>query len=146
MNAEDRINKFSFLLGKWELKYKVSKTRFSEENYGEGEGEFKKILDNHYVTFEYKAKISGTESSAHAIFAWDEKSNIYRYWWFEDSGQFMEATADFIDEKTLCLNWHNSLLVQTFHKTDDGKIILQMKYPINNENYNPVLEVSLTRR
>ncbi|MGE5861792.1 MAG: hypothetical protein ACM34J_14600, partial [Ignavibacteria bacterium] len=67
-------------------------------------------------------------------------------WWFEDSGAFMEASCNFIEENTLCLNWHDSLLVQTFRRIDEGKINLQMKYPRNENEYELILEVVLTRK
>ena len=57
----------------------------------------------------------------------------------------MKATCDFINENTLCLNWHNSLLVQTFRKTEDGKIILQMKNPSIKNGYELILKVIFTK-
>ena len=140
------INKFNFLLDRWNLEYRVPKSQFGEEDYGSGEGDFKRILNDRYVTFDYHAKLTSGEGSAHALFAWDEKSKIYRYWWFEDSGAFMEATCNFLDENTLCLNWHNSLFVQTFSKEENGKIILQMRYPSNKKDYELVLEVIFTKK
>jgi hypothetical protein len=67
-------------------------------------------------------------------------------WWFEDSGEFMEATCNFLNETTLCLNWHNSLLVQTFQLIENGKMILQMKYPSNQNDYEVVLKVVFTKK
>ena len=139
------MDKFNFLLGTWKLEYKVPKSQFSEGDTGNGEGEFKRILNDRYVTFDYHAKLTRGEGAAHAIFAWDEKSKIYRYWWFEDSGAFMEATCNFINENTLCLNWHNSILVQTFKKMEDGKVVLQMSYPSEKNGYEVVLEVILVK-
>ena len=138
------MDKFNFLLGRWKLEYKVPESQFSQSDHGEGKGEFKKILNNQYVTFDYISMLLQGEGAAHAIFAWDEKSKIYRYWWFEDSGEFMQATCNFIDEDTLALNWHNSLLIQTFNKVNDKKIILKMKYPLNKDEYKLVLEVLFT--
>jgi len=140
------MDKFSFLLGTWKMKYKIPKGQFSSEDIGEGKGIFKRILNNRYVTFDYNAKLTTIEAAAHAIFAWDEKSKIYRYWWFEDSGESMKATCNFINENTLCLNWHNSLLVQTFHRAENGKIILQMKNPSNKNDYDIILEVVFTKK
>lgn len=140
------MDKFNFLLGTWKLDYKVPKSQFSAGDTGTGEGNFQMILNNRFVTFNYYAKLSGGESTAHAVFAWDEKNKIYRYWWFEDSGAFMEASCNFINEHTLCLNWHDSLLVQTFHRIDENKIILQMKYPGNENDYELILEVVLTKK
>lgn len=95
------MDKFNFLLGVWKLEYQVPKSQFSEYDSGEGEGEFKRMLNNKYVTFDYYAKLSKGEGAALAIFVWDKRSNIYRYWWFEDSGEFMEATCNFLNETTL---------------------------------------------
>ncbi len=144
-NQSDPLDKFNFFLGTWKMDYNIPKSQFSPEDNGEAEGEFKRILNNRYVSFDYHGKFSSGEGGAHALFVWDEKSKIYRYWWFEDSGAFMTATCDFIDENTLCLNWHNSLLVQTFRKMDDGKIILQMKHPSTDEEYKSVLDVVFTK-
>ncbi|MCJ7552266.1 MAG: hypothetical protein MUO34_00150 [Ignavibacteriaceae bacterium] len=140
------MDKFNFLLGTWKLHYKVPKSHFSDVDIGEGEGEFKRILNNQYVTFDYSAKLSNSEGAAYAIFAWDEKSQIYRYWWFEDSGEFMKATCNFINENTLCLNWHNSLLVQTFSRIENGNILLEMRYPSNKNDYEIILEVVFTKK
>jgi hypothetical protein len=140
------MEKFNFLIGKWNLEYRVPESRFSPKDHGWGEGEFKRILNNKYVTFDYHAKLTAGEGSAHGIFAWDDKSKIFRYWWFEDSGAFMEATCDFLEENTLCLNWHDSILVQTFTRKEDEKVILEMRYPKDKTDYEIVLEVVLTKK
>ena len=139
------MDKFNFLLGAWELEYIVPKSQFSEYDSGKGKGEFKRILNNKYVTFDYHAKLTGVEDGAHAIFVRDKRNNNYKYWWFEDSGEFSEATCNFIDDKTLCLNWHNSLFVQTFQLKDNGNIQLEMRYPKNKDDYEVVLEVIFTK-
>jgi hypothetical protein len=135
------MEKFDFLLGAWELKYDVPKSQFSDKLTGEGRGEFKRILNDRYVTFDYEARFSKGEASAHAVFVWDKKDNNYKYWWFEDSGEFNQATCDFIDKNTLCLNWHNSLFVQSFHKSKNGDVILEMRYPKDRNDYKIVLKV-----
>ncbi len=140
------MDKLSFLLGTWEMDYKVPKSSFSSGDSGKGEGTFKRILNNRYVTFEYYVKYSASEGSAQAIFTWDDKNKIYRFWWFESSGSFSEASCNFTSENTLCLNWHNSLLVQSFQLHNDGKLILQMKHPLDNNNYEIVLEVVFTKK
>lgn len=137
----NKMDQFNFLLGKWNLKYKVPKSVFSDEDFGIGKGEFKTFLNNRFVTFDYDAKLSKREVAAHAIFGWDDKNKIYRYWWFENSGEFMEASCDFINENSLRLNWYNSLLVQTFHLIENGNIIMRMNYPINDNDNALVLEV-----
>ena len=138
------MDKFNFLLGKWKLEYKIPKSQFSDGNNGEGEGEFRRILNDKYVCFDYRARLSNIQNAAHGIFVW-EKKNIYKYWWFEDSGAFMEATCNFINENTLCLNWHNSLLVQTFQKLEADKIVLHMKHPTSANKFEIILEVILTK-
>lgn len=142
----DPVDKFNFLLGTWQLEYNVPKSLFSDADNGKGYGEFKRILNSRYVSFDYSAKLSKGEAAAHAVFAWDEKNKIYKYWWFEDSGAFMTATCNFVDENTLCLNWHNSLLVQSFNITENGKVILRMKYPLNTNDYDLILEVVFTKK
>ena len=144
-NELNPMDKFNFLLGPWKLESKVPKSQFSDYDTGEGKGEFKRILNNRYVTFDYHANLSKDEGAAHAIFAWDKRSEIYRFWWFEDSGEFDKATCNFVNENTLCLNWHNSLLVQTFSQMEDGKILLEMKQPLNKNEYELILEVLFTK-
>jgi len=144
-NELNPMDKFNFLLGRWKLKYKVPNSLFGDEDEGEGTGEFKRILNDKYVTFDYSAKLQAGEGSAHAIFVWDEKAKIYRYWWFEDSGSFMTASCNFIDEDTLCLNWHDSLLVQTFKRENANRIVLKMKYPSGDNSYDLILEVTFIR-
>ena len=144
MNKEvNPMDKFDFLIGKWKLKYYVPKSFMSDEDTGEGTGEFKRILNNKYVSFDYSAKLSKGEGSAHAIFAWDNKLN--KFWWFEDSGNYSAATCNFINDDTLCLNWHDSLLVQSFKKENSNKVILRMKYPTNENKHDLVLEVTFTK-
>ena len=145
-NDSTSMDKFNFLLGSWEMKYNVPKSKFSDGDIGKGHGEFKRILNNRYVCFDYTAKLSRSESAAHAIFAWDNKSKIYRYWWFENSGEFMKATCEFVNENTLSLNWHNSLLIQTFSKIENNKIILQMKNPSIENDYELILEVIFNKK
>ncbi len=141
----DPMDKFNFLLGTWKMKYKVPKSQLSPADKGTGIGEFKRMLNDKYVTFDYHAKFTESEGAARGIFGWDEKSNIYRYWWFEDSGAFMEASCNFTNDDTLNMNWHNSTLVQTFTKMKNGKVILQMKTPVNKEDFTVVLEVIFTK-
>ncbi len=140
------IEKFNFLLGRWDLKYKVPKRLFSSGDEGVGTGEFKRILNDKYIVFNYSARLRLSANSAKGIFAWDGKSNLYRYWWFEDSGSFLSATCSFINDETLCLNWHDSLLVQTFKKESDTEVTIQMKYPSDENKHDVILEVKLTKQ
>lgn len=141
----DPMDKFGFLLGQWQMKSEIPKSQFSDYDTGEGRGEFKRILNQRYVTFDYMTNYSNSQGAAHAIFVWDNKNKNYKYWWYEDSGEFSQATCDFIDENTLCLNWHNSLFVQTFQLMENGKIKLEMRYPKDKDDYEVVLKVLFTK-
>ena len=135
------MNKLDFFLGKWKMECNVPESAFSKADKGTGIGEFKKELDDKYVVFNYKAKLSSGKGAAHGIFAWDSKEQNYKYWWFEDSGNFMTATCNFINDDTLHLNWHNSLLIQTFKKESKDKVVLKMEHPSPEGKYELVLEV-----
>jgi len=141
------MTKFEFFLGNWTLDYRVPKTVLSEATTGSGAATCKRALNDKYVYFDYSASFaSGDKAQAHAIFAWDEKAKIYRYWWFEDSGAFMNATCNFINDETLFLNWHDTLLIQTFTKVSPNRVILKMENPNSAGKYEVVLEVILTRK
>ncbi len=137
------MNKFEFLLGSWDLEYRIPKSIFSEAGSDMGIGSFTRALNDKYVFFEYSTKSGG---EAKGIFAWDEKIKIYRYWWFENSGSFQSATCNFINEGTIAMNWHDTLLVQTFTKESADRVVLKMEYPAEKGGYELVLEVILTRR
>ena len=51
-----------------------------------------------------------------------------------------------INDKVLCLNWHDSLLVQSFRAVDQDKIILRMEQPTPEGEYELVMEVIFTRK
>lgn len=140
------MEKFDFLLGSWNLEYRVPKSAFSEAVTGTGSGTFKRALDDKYVCFDYSSSIKGQEGQAHAIFAWDEKVKVYRYWWFESSGSFLTATCNFVNAETLFLNWHDTLLIQTFTREGPNKVVLRMEHPNVRGEYELILEVILTRK
>ena len=141
------MNKFNFLIGSWYLEYKIPKSPFSEKATGKGSGTFQRTLNNKYVIFDYKAYFStGDKAAAHGIFTWDEKLNMYRYWWFEDSGSYDTATCNFINDKTLFMSWHGSLLIQTFTKIDENTVELRMENPDKDGIFELVLEVIFKRR
>ncbi len=141
----DSMRKFNFLLGTWELKSEVPKSQFSEYDSGAGRGEFKTLLDGKYVSFDYMIKYTKTSGAAHAVFAWNSKSKNYDYWWFENSGDYMQASCNFIDDSTLCLNWYNSLFIQTFQLKENGNVVLEMRYPKNKDEFEVVLKVIFTK-
>lgn len=140
------MEKFEFLIGDWNLESNVPKSSFSEASTGTGFGTFKRTLDDKYVFFDYESNFEGETGGAHGIFAWDEKAKIYKYWWFENSGAFMEATCNFTEEDTLFMNWHNSLLIQTFKKLNNNKVVLHMSNASSENQFELVLEVILTRK
>lgn len=141
------MEKFDFLLGDWRLEYRVPQSAFSAAMTGSGSGTCKRALNDKYVYLDYAATFSsGDQCQAHGIFAWDDKLKLYRYWWFEDSGAFMAATCNFINEETLFMNWHDSLLIQTFTKKGPDKVILRMENPNSAGKYEVLLEVILTRK
>ena len=140
------MEKFDFLLGNWNMKYNIPKSSFSEAATGTGTGTFKRALDDKYVCFDYSSLINNEKGEAHAIFVWDNKSKIYRFWWFESSGNFSKATCNFVNNETLFLNWHDSLLIQTFKKVDSNKVILRMENPTSEGKYELIMEVIFTRK
>lgn len=112
MNQE-HLDKFGFLLGDWDMESRIPKSRFSEAGTDTGTGSFKKILNDKYVQFEYSSESGG---AAKGIFAWDGKMELYRYWWFENSGNFSSATCNFIDEGILAMNWLDSPVCSNLHQ------------------------------
>ena len=120
------MEKFNFLLGNWDMESNIPKSVFSEATSGTGNGTFKRALENKYVFFDYSSLINEQKVQAHAIFAWDEKAKIIRFFWFESSGNFLTATCEFVHEDILFMNWHDTLLEQTFRKINPNKVILIM--------------------
>jgi hypothetical protein len=137
------MDKFRFLLGNWNLEYRIPESFFSPAGSDSGTGSISRALNDKYVIFEYS---TATGSEAKGIFAWDEKIKAYRYWWFENSGNFLTATCNFINDEILAMNWHDTLLVQTFTKEDNDKIVLKMLHPGEKGGYDPVLEVVMKRK
>ena len=137
------MNKFEFLLGSWNLEYRIPNSILSEAGSDTGIGSFKRALNDKYVFFEYSSKSGG---EAKGIFAWDDKIKVYRYWWFENSGDYSAATCNFINDEVIAMNWHDSILVQTFVKDGPDKVILKMEYPSVKGGHELVLEVLFTRR
>ena len=142
MNSEE-MSKFEFLLGDWNLEYRIPESTMSKAGSDSGFGSFKRALNDKYVIFDYSTKSGG---QAKGIFAWDSKIKKYRYWWFENSGSFLSATCDFINDNTLAMNWHDSLLIQTFTRENSDMVILHMQNPSSKGDYQLVLEVIFTRQ
>jgi len=143
---EKAMEKFEFLLGDWDLEYRIPKSSMSQADTGTGSGTFKRFLDDKYVTFDYSCSLTTGQGQAHAIFVWDQKAKLYRFWWFENSGNFAQATCNFLNDKALFLNWHDSLLVQSFRAVEPDKIILRMEQPTPEGEYELVMKVIFTRK
>jgi len=142
---KDRMKKFDFLIGDWNLDYKVPKSAFGKAERGTGIGTFRRTLNDRYVYFDYECHLPSGDGQAHAVFVWDEKSKIYRYWWFEDSGNFLTATGEFVKAGVLCLNWHDTLLTQTFSQKSPDRVVLRMSHPDSAGKPEMILEVIFTR-
>ena len=142
----NKMEKFNFLLGDWDMESRIPKSQYSDADTGSGTGTFKRALDDKYVYFDYAASYTSGQGQAHGIFAWDEKAKVYRYWWFENSGTFMTATCNFINDETLFMNWHDTIIVQTFTKIAPNKVILRMEQPNAEGEYELILEVVFTRK
>jgi hypothetical protein len=145
-NEPDKMDRFEFLIGEWNLVYNIPKSTFGEAAKGTGKGRFRRALDDKFVTFDYESNINDQEGQAHGVFAWDEKIETYRFWWFESSGSFSEANCDFINDDVLYLHWHDSLLIQTFSKISRTNVILRMERPAANGRYELILEVIFKRK
>jgi hypothetical protein len=141
--ASDEMDRLGFLLGEWQLEYHIPKSRYSEAGTDTGTGKFQRALDGKYVFFDYSTATGG---KAHGIFAWDAKVQIIRYWWFENSGSFQAATCQFLDDDILAMNWHDTVLVQTFARLGPDRVMLRMQSPTVQGSYEPILEVVLTRK
>jgi hypothetical protein len=143
---EKKMDKFDFLLGSWNLDYRIPKSAMSEAGTASGTGTMMRVLKDKYVFFDYTASgMDGQKTSVHGIFTWDEKAGVYRYWWFEDSGNFLTATCNFINDKTLFMSWHDTLLTQTFTKKGPDEVVLRMEHPSAEGMVELVLEVLFTR-
>ena len=137
------MNKFEFLIGTWNLAYQIPNSVFSEAGSDTGIGSFKRMMNDKYVFFEYSTKSGG---EAKGIFAWDDKIEVYRFWWFENSGNYSTATCNFINDEVIAMNWHDSILVQTFVKDGPDKVVLKMEYPSVKGGHDLVLEVLFTKQ
>ena len=140
------MESFEFLLGDWNLDYQIPESSYSKACTATGKGSMRRFLNDKYVTFDYESTMEEQTGGAHGIFAWDPDLNLYRYWWFEDSGNFQDATCKFVNENTLFMNWNDTLLIQTFTKTGPDEVVLSMEEPDENGEYKPILKVILRRK
>jgi len=57
-----------------------------------------------------------------------------------------QAMCNFLDDKALFMNWHDSLFVQSFRAVDPNQVILRMEHPASEGEYEVVMEVIFTRK
>jgi hypothetical protein len=57
----------------------------------------------------------------------------------------MTATCRFVDDGILYLNWHESLLTQTFRKAGRNRVVLRMDHPDAKGKSITIMEVMFTR-
>ncbi len=58
----------------------------------------------------------------------------------------MEATCNFVNNETLFMNWHDTLIIQTFNKVSANKVILRMEHPEAQGKFELIMEVIFTRK
>jgi len=120
------MEKFEFLLGDWDMEYRVLKSSMSEAATGNGNGTFKKFLDDQYVLFDYSYSLTTGPGQAHAIYAWDEKTKLYRSWWFENSGNFSQATCNFLGDNGTVKEYPYGLVrIEFMGETTAGRVIFR---------------------
>jgi hypothetical protein len=97
-----------------------------------GTGSLRYLFDATYLTFDYQALQKETGemiAEAHAIFAWDKKLGQYQYYWFESSGNFLQATGVLRDADTLALEWQDIHCTQIFRRVSADGMYLEMQCP-----------------
>jgi hypothetical protein len=93
-------------------------------------GSLRYLFNATYLTFDYQMLEKSTEvmiGEAHAIFAWDKKLGQYRYYWFESSGNFLQATGILRDDRTLALEWQDIHCTQIFRRVSADAMVLEMQ-------------------
>jgi len=133
----------SFMVGDWELDYTVTQRGRTTKPI-RGTGSLRYLFDATYLTFDYQMQQKDTGEmvgEAHALFAWDPKVGHYRYYWFESSGNFLEATGSLPDEHTLALEWQGVNCTQIFRRVSADAMYLEMQCP----DQDLVLRVDFSR-
>lgn len=103
------------------------------------------LFDATYLTFDYQMQQKDTGEmigEAHGIFAWDPKAGQYRYYWFESSGNFLQATGALRDDRTLALVWQGVNCTQIFQQVSADAMYLEMHCP----DMDLLLRVDFSRR
>lgn len=121
----------SFMIGEWELDYTVTQNGHTTQTI-RGTGSLRFLFNATYLTFDYQMieKATGEMiAEAHAIFAWDKQSGQYRYYWFENSGNFHQATGVLRDPRTLALEWQEINCTQIFRSVSADAMYLEMRCP-----------------
>jgi hypothetical protein len=130
MTTETRaaMRALSFLAGEWELDYTVTQHGRTTKTI-RGTGSLRYLFDATYLTFDYRAQSTDTGEirQAHAVFAWDAKAGRYRYYWFESSGVFLQATGVLRDDHTLALEWQGINCTQIFRRVSADAMYLEMR-------------------
>jgi len=121
----------SFMIGEWALDYTMTQHGQTTKTI-RGIGSLRYLFNATYITFDYRALQKDTGemiAEAHAIFAWDKKLGQYRYYWFESSGSFHQATGKLQDAHTLALEWHDIHCTQIFRRMSADAMYLEMRCP-----------------
>jgi hypothetical protein len=131
--AGSPVRALGFLIGEWELDYTVTQHGRTTKTI-RGTGSMRYLFDETYLTFDYRAQHTDTGESgqAHAIFAWDAKIQQYRFYWFESSGVFLQATGVLRDEHTLALEWQGVDCTQIFQRVGADAMYLEMRCPADD--------------
>ena len=133
MTTESRapMRALSFMIGEWALDYTVTQHGQTTKPL-RGIGSLRYLFNATYLTFDYQAleKTTGKMiAEAHAIFAWDKKLGQYRYYWFESSGTFLQATGILRDADTFALEWQDINCTQIFRRLSADAMYLEMQCP-----------------
>lgn len=134
----------SFMIGEWVLDYTVTQYGHTTQTI-RGTGSLRFLFNATYLTFDYQMieKASAAMiAEAHAIFAWDMKAGLYRYYWFESSGSFHQATGALQDAHTLAFEWQGIKCTQIFRSVRADAMYLEMRCP----EQDLLLRVDFTRR
>ena len=134
----------SFMVGEWELDYTVTQHGCTTSTIC-GSGSLRYLFDATYLTFDYQMRQKDTGEmigEAHGVFAWDPKAGQYRYYWFESSGTFLQATGVLRDDRTLALEWQDVNCTQIFRQVSADAIYLEMHCP----DTDLLLRVDFSRR
>jgi hypothetical protein len=121
----------SFMIGEWALDYTVTQHGQTTKTI-RGIGSLRYLFNTTYIIFEYQALQKPTHemiAEAHAIFVWDKELGQYRYYWFESSGNFHQATGILRDADTLALEWQDIHCTQIFRRVSADAMYLEMQCP-----------------